>query len=417
MSSGHGAAARPAFSAHGVELEYMIVDGASFAVRPLAPFLLQRDGRVVGELRRDGVGWSNELMSHVVELKNAEPVAALTELPAAFRAEIREMNARLAPLGARLMPGGMHPWMDPRREAQLWTHEHAAIYRSFDRIFDCRQHGWANLQSMHLNLPFGDDREFARLHAAIRLALPILPALSASSPWADGRFSGFMDYRLEIYRHHQKIIPSTIGDCIPDPSASPADYRARVLEPMLRDVARYDALLGEDAGSLSHEWIDVRAAAPRFARSAIEIRVLDVQECPTADLSIAAAATALAQRLYERAGDDALPTAVLVAIFAACIRDAERAVVADREYLARLGLPGRPHTAGELWAELVETLAGDGLLAPCWLPALRLILRRGTLARRLDAAIAGDPARLPAVCRELCACLDADRMFPGDAAA
>ena len=33
-----------------------------------------------------------------------------------------------------------------------------------------------------LNLPFSSDEEFGRLHAAIRLLLPLLPALAASSP-------------------------------------------------------------------------------------------------------------------------------------------------------------------------------------------------------------------------------------------
>ena len=50
------------------------------------------------------------------------------------------------------------------------------MYEAYDRIFDCRGHGWANLQAVHLNLPFSGDEEFGRLHAAIRLVLPIMPA-------------------------------------------------------------------------------------------------------------------------------------------------------------------------------------------------------------------------------------------------
>ena len=45
---------------------------------------------------------------------------------------------------------------------------------AFDRVFGCRQHGFANVQAMQLNLPFRGDLEFGRLHAAIRLLLPIL---------------------------------------------------------------------------------------------------------------------------------------------------------------------------------------------------------------------------------------------------
>ena len=43
---------------------------------------------------------------------------------------------------------------------------------------------------MHVNLPFADDAQFARLHAAIRLVLPLLPALAASSPIAEGSVIG-----------------------------------------------------------------------------------------------------------------------------------------------------------------------------------------------------------------------------------
>ena len=79
------------------------------------------------------------------------------------------------------------PWMDPERELRLWPHEHSDIYRAFDRIFGCRGHGWANLQSTHLNLPFRGDDEFVLLHDAVRLVLPLVPALAAASPVIDGR--------------------------------------------------------------------------------------------------------------------------------------------------------------------------------------------------------------------------------------
>ncbi len=136
------------------------------------------------------ISWSNELVAHVVELKTSEPAAALAGLAQAFAEHVRRINDLLRPLGARLMPTGMHPWMDPARETRLWPHDYSEVYANFDRIFDCRGHGWSNLQSVHLNLPFADDEEFGRLHAAIRLLLPILPALAASSPIVERRTTG-----------------------------------------------------------------------------------------------------------------------------------------------------------------------------------------------------------------------------------
>ena len=114
-------------------------------------------------------------------------------------------------MAARLMPTGMHPWMNPRAETVLWPDDGSSIYESYDRLFDCRSHGWSNLQSMHINLPFADDEQFARLHAATRLVLPLLPALAASSPVVDGKPTGLMDYRLEAYRTNQARMPSITG--------------------------------------------------------------------------------------------------------------------------------------------------------------------------------------------------------------
>ena len=136
------------------------------------------------------------------------------------------------------MPTGMHPWMDPRT-AEVWTHSDSAIYRAFDRLFDCRRHGWANLQSMHINLPFADDDEFARLHAAVRLILPLIPALAASSPFADGRRMPFLDYRLEVYRTNAERVPAVTGAVIPDNARDRADYRSGVLDGRALYVCKY----------------------------------------------------------------------------------------------------------------------------------------------------------------------------------
>jgi len=163
----------PAFSGCGIELEYMIVDRHTLAVLPVADELLHRlAGEYACEVRQGALCWSNELVLHLLELKNSNPDTAMESLPDALQGEIRHINRLLEPMGARLMPTAMHPFMNPRAETRLWPHLSAKIYRAYDRIFGCRCHGWANLQSLQLNLPFAGDQEFARLHAAVRLLLP-----------------------------------------------------------------------------------------------------------------------------------------------------------------------------------------------------------------------------------------------------
>ncbi len=401
-----------AFSGYGVELEYMIVDRNTLAIMPIADRLLRAAaGETTSDVERGPFGWSNEIVQHLVEIKNARPDPALEPLVAGFQAEVDAINRLLLPLGARLMPGAMHPWMNPASETRLWSGDHAPIYQAYDRIFGCRQHGQANLQSMHLNLPFADDSEFARLHAAARLLLPILPALAASSPIADGQPSGFLDTRMEAYRSAVDRVPSVIGQVIPETAGSAAEYREQVLQRMYRDIAPLDP-----EGVLQQEWLNARGAIPRFDRNALEIRVIDVQECPQADLAIAAAATAAIRSLYSAkwsplAAQQAIGSETLATILVDCVRDAEQAQIEDTGYLQLLGFAGRRCTAGELWRHLVESAALDPY-GP-WHEPLRVMLDHGPLARRILRALGRTQGKtlLHAVYHELCDCLDAGRMF------
>jgi glutamate---cysteine ligase / carboxylate-amine ligase len=399
-----------AFSGYGIELEYMIVDRLTLSPRPIADRLLRAEGAWQSEVGRGVMGWSNELALHVIEVKNTRPMPSIEALVAAFQDEIHAINRRLDADAARLMPTAMHPWFAPQTETRLWPHQQAEIYRSYDRIFDCRRHGWANLQSMHVNLPFADEGEFVRLHAAVRLLLPILPALAASSPIVEGRRTGFMDYRMEVYRTHQAAVAATIGEVIPETIGSIADYHAKVLKPMYRGIAPHDP-----EGLLQHEWLNARGAIPRFERNAIEIRVIDLQECPQADLAIAAAAVAVIRRLYETVplGDQqAIPNATLVQVLSTSIRDAEEAMVEDAEYLNLLEWRGGRCTAGELWRFLLRDVVAEGATSP-WQAPLSRILDEGPLGRRILRRIGKDCEhdQIASVYGELCRCLDENRMF------
>jgi carboxylate-amine ligase len=167
---------------------------------------------------------------------------------------------------------------------------------------------------------------------------------------------------------------------------------------------------------LQHEWLNARSAIPRFDRNAIEIRVIDVQECPQADLAIAAAATAVVQALYDAlwsplAMQQAIGTHALERILLACIRDAEQAVIGDASYLRLLGFPDQSCQAGELWRHLVTaTSLAD---SEPWSRSLGVMLEQGPLARRLLRAVGPDTstAHLQAIYGTLCDCLEEGRMF------
>jgi gamma-glutamyl:cysteine ligase YbdK (ATP-grasp superfamily) len=382
------------FEGFGIELEYAIINSTTLDVSPIADELLREvGGGYEMEVELGNVAWSNELALHVIEMKTNGPSPTLSGLGERFQTHVSRMNALLAPHGACLLPGAMHPWMDPARDLRLWKHENDLIYRTFDRIFNCKGHGWANLQSMHINLPFCGDEEFGRLHAAIRLVLPILPALAASSPMVDGRRHPHLNARLSYYRDNARNVPSVSGHVVPEAVFTKAEYESAILGRIYTDLEKLDP-----AGVLRHEWANARGAIARFDRDAIEIRVLDVQECPQADIAVAGAVSGVVRALAEERScafdtQCSFDERRLVAILDRCIEHAEAATIDDDEYIAALGHPGSgPVTAGAVWGHLIETCASAAPELPQWQAFFDVFVREGCLARRLARALGDDPS-------------------------
>jgi gamma-glutamyl:cysteine ligase YbdK (ATP-grasp superfamily) len=397
------------FEAIGIELEYMIVADADLAIMPISDRVLHAvAGSYESEVSFGDVSWSNELALHVLELKTTAPAARLEGWPARFQENVAHINRLLHDHAARLMPTGMHPFMRPE-EFRIWPHDYNVFYETFNRIFDCRGHGWSNLQSMHINLPFAGDDEFARLHAAIRVLLPLLPALAASSPIVEGRLTGLMDTRLDVYRNNAAKIPSISGLVIPEPVFSRAAYEQNIFQRMYADIAAHDP-----EGVLQQEWLNARGAIARFDRGAIEIRVLDVQECPQADLAIAALIVATLRALVEERWSTTdeqqrWPAEPLSRLLLDVCRDGERTMIGDEHYLALYGLRPVNTTAQEVWQYLLAELNID----TSWRESLDVIVNKGPLARRITNRLEGDASRehIAAVYRELCDCLAAGRLL------
>lgn len=397
------------FAGFGIELEYMIVDRASLAVRPIVDELFKSvAGAYTGDVQDGSIEWSNELALHVVELKTNGPAPRLGGVAREFQRSLARLDQLLQPFGARLLPTGMHPTMDPAREFVRWRHDYAEVYAAYDRIFDCRGHGWSNLQSCHLNLPFADDDEFGRLHLASRALLPLLPALSASSPFCEGRYTGWLDFRIETYRHNQDRVPRIAGRIVPEPVTSKQQYYDVILQPIWRDIAPLDP-----DGVLREEWLNSRGAVAKFFRDALEIRVLDCQESPFADLAICALVVEVlralcAERWCDTEALAALPTGELSDLLLAVAKDGDQAVVAHRGLLAALGLDAAPRTAQQVWQALADAVLPDAArIDPELDQPLRTILSRGPLARRMLQAVGEQPdaAALRGMCAQLADCL------------
>lgn len=418
--------ARPAaprwrlFEVVGLELEYPIV-GPDLAVRPLVEDAFRKvHGRPTSDLEVGRAGFSNELAAHVFELKNPVPLASLVAAEEALFEGVRFFSDLLArEWGARLLPTGMHPLMDPAVEGRLWRRSGRRIYEAYDRVFGVRGHGWLNVQSCHVNLPFGrSEAETVRLHDAIAALLPYLPALAASSPLVEGELGPAVDNRLAFYRRNQRRVPSIAGDVVPEPMESFRRYRRDVLGRIYRDL---DAI--PEAARLHHEWVNSRGAIVRFYRDSIEIRVLDTQECVAMDVANAALVRGALARLAARmeAGEADLPAhATLVADYEAAVAKGTAALVAAPHLRQAAGAPDAgPLSAGDLLAGL----AADARPALAeaergYLDRVHTRLAGGNLSERIrrrvaPVAAAHRRAAIVELYGELADCLRANRVWEG----
>jgi len=406
------------FEVVGLELEYPIVD-RDLRVRPLVePAFRRLHGRPTSDVVLGRAGLSNELAAHVLEVKTVEPEASLVEAEKILAGAVTTFARTLAEgWGARLLPTGMHPFMRPE-EGELWRRSGRRIYATYDRVFGIRRHGWLNLQSCHVNLPFGDEEETVRLHDAIACLLPYLPALAASSPLVEGELGPAVDNRLAVYATNQARVPAIAGDVVPEYMGSFRRYKREVLGRIYRDLRQIP-----EARGLTREWVNSRGAIVRFSRRAIEIRVLDVQECVRMDVAIAAFVRGALVRLTGRmaAGEVELPPhGTLVADYRAAVERGTAARVAAPHLAALAGArPGSGLPAGELLAALADD-AGDGLAAD-ERPYLDLVARRlagGNLSERIRRRVEAAPARrreaeIRAVYGELADCLAGHRVWQG----
>ncbi len=271
------------FECFGIELEYMLVHKGNLKPASITDKLIEKKhGSITDEIANGVISWSNELVMHVVELKTTQPVTSLEGLADQFHENIKEINALLAAEGVKLMPTAMHPLLNPLKDLKLWPHHRNEIYAQYNKIFNCKGHGWGNLQSMHINLPFANDAEFLVLHEAIRMLMPLIPALSASSPIYEGKAGSFKDNRLNFYEQNQKRVPEITGRVIPESVKNKQEYEQLILQKIYDAIAPFDA-----ENILQEEWLNSRGAITRFDRNAIEIRIIDIQECPKADIAIA----------------------------------------------------------------------------------------------------------------------------------
>ena len=279
---------------------------------------------VVREFLRSQIETNTRVCAHFGELREALNETRRLVVDAARQHEIAVIAA------------STHPFADWR--GQLPTpkdrYQRLAITYQERRSFF--------VGGMHIHAGFGDPDSRVRVMTAMRRYLPLLNALSSSSPFNAGRETGFKSYRLNLL------------SVIPRFGLPPTLFSRRDYENLLEE---YRLLKFIDDGS--EFWWDLRPS-PKYPT--IELRICDICTRLEDALAIAAVYASLVRKLLRQNAEDALPPEPAPEIIA------ENRWLAARygvlAFFGDIGVGGRIDINDQLSA-LVEDLAEDAGALDC----------------------------------------------------
>jgi len=302
----------------GPEHEFSLVNDEMKALPIVDKVLKDFHGRIVNFVKQPRFTFGKELQLHVMEIKPNQPFKSPIEFEETMQEAVLIVNDFLEhTYGAHLLGTGMHPLVR-LEETGVWPHRHRQLYDALSKVFDLKRHGWLNIQSFQLNLPYTDEKSGVLLHNVLANLCAYLPAISAASPAYEGRIGENVDNRLHLYQDNE--IRSITGDVVPEYVSSFDEYWKNVIGKYSADMAR----AGADQLILGQDWVNSRGVTFRFDRKALEIRVMDEEECIKADVALSCFIRAAVRGLLKE-GAELLPHEVLVKDFNSIVKDGSNA--------------------------------------------------------------------------------------------
>ncbi len=235
----------------GLEEEFALLDPGTLDLVPRFEDL--RDAAAADPLLVASI--AGELISSEVEIRSGRG-EDLASAIVAQRDRRRRLFALAAEQGMALGSTGTHPWADYREQHIIDT-EHYRLVES-----ELKYVAWRNNTfSMHVHVGIRDADRAVAVCDRLRPVLPTLLAVSASSPFLDGRDSGLHSARTQIFTKSfpRCGVPDPFGDW--ETFAAYIDFLRRT-----QSVVEYTQV-----------WWSVR---PHFSFGTVEVRICDAQ--PTA---------------------------------------------------------------------------------------------------------------------------------------
>ncbi|TMM16867.1 MAG: YbdK family carboxylate-amine ligase [Actinobacteria bacterium] len=232
----------------GIEEEFSILDPETLELAPR--FEQLRDAAQGDEVLRESI--TGELISSEIEIISGIG-DDLHDALARQRERRRRLFALVAASGATLGATGTHPWADYRTQPIIDTEHYRRVERGLKYV------AWRNNTfSLHVHVGMSDIDRAVRVCDRLRPVLPLLLAISANSPYLDGRDSGLHSARTQSFT---KSFPR----CgIPDPFGGWRAYR-EYIEFLLRTRSIVE---------FTQVWWSVR---PHFSFGTVEVRICDAQ--------------------------------------------------------------------------------------------------------------------------------------------
>ena len=238
-------------------------------------------GRIVNVVEQPYFAFGKEIQLHVMEIRSNVPFKSPEEFNETMQnAVLTLLDFLESRHGAHLLGTGMHPLLR-LEETGVWPHRHRQIYEAYSKVFNLKRHGWLNIQSFQLNVPYFKE-EGILLHNLLANMCAYLPAIAASSPAYEGKLRENVDNRLHFYALNQREVPSVTGDVVPEYISSFQQYEKEIIGKYSLDLAK----AGAKESLLYKDWVNSRGIIFRFERRAVEIRVMDEQECIKSDVAL-----------------------------------------------------------------------------------------------------------------------------------
>ena len=182
----------------GPEHEFSIVNNELKALPIVDKIMKDFHGRIVNFVEQPHFTFGKELQLHVIEIKPNSPFTSPVDFEETMQEAVVTMHDFLqCKYHADLLGTGMHPLLQ-LEETSVWPHRHRQIYEAYSKVFNLKRHGWLNIQSFQLNLPYANEKSGVLLHNLLAQICAYLPAITASSPVYEGKFGKNVDNRLHF---------------------------------------------------------------------------------------------------------------------------------------------------------------------------------------------------------------------------